>query len=225
MRITGGSFRSRALRAPKGDRTRPTSDRVREALFSILVARVGREGRAPGGDEEEEEREEEEQEEEQSDPSMAGPSLSGERVLDLYAGTGALALEALSRGAAHATFVEEGRDALVALRGNIAELGVAKKAAVLAMSVERASRVLARVAEADRFTLVFADPPYKLVQGGEFVRTFAPIVQSGAFAPGATVVIEHASLDSAPELDDLSLVESRRYGDTTVSLYLYRSGN
>jgi len=178
VRITGGSFRSRALRAPKGDRTRPTSDRVREGLFSILVARVGRVGRAPEGDEEDEEREE--QEEEQSDPSMAGPSLSGERVLDLYAGTGALALEALSRGAAHATFVEEGRDALVALRGNIAELGVAKKAAVLAMSVERASRVLARVAEADRFTLVFADPPYKLVQGGEFVRTFAPIVQSGA---------------------------------------------
>ena len=193
MRITGGSYRSRPLRAPKGDRTRPTSDRVREALFSILLARGG------------------------------SPSFSGQRVLDLYAGTGALALEALSRGAAHATFVEEARDALVALRGNIVELDVAGRTTVLAMSVERAARALSRAPEGERFTLVFADPPYKFIQGGEFVQSFIPILQSGAIAPDATVVIEHATADPPPVISDLNLTDSRRYGDTSLSLYLYRS--
>ncbi|WXB15520.1 16S rRNA (guanine(966)-N(2))-methyltransferase RsmD [Pendulispora albinea] len=195
-------MRSRPLRAPKGDRTRPTSDRVREALFSILVARIGRtdDGELP---------------------------FSGDRVLDLYAGTGSLGLEALSRGAAHATFVEEGRDALVALRGNIVELGVAKTTTVLAMSVERATRTrtLGRISKEEQLTLVFADPPYKLVKGGELARALGPIVESDALAPDATVVIEHASGDAAPDVSGLSLEESRRYGDTTVSLYLYRSRN
>jgi len=189
MRITGGEFRSRPLRAPRGDRTRPTSDRVREAMFSMLVAR------AP---------------------------LEGARVLDLYAGTGALALEALSRGAAHATLVEEGREALVALRANISDLGVTDSTLVLPISVERASRTLARTPADACFDLVLADPPYKLIHGGEFLRAFAPIVQSSAIAPGATVVVEHASVDSAPVVDSLILLESRHYGDTAVSLYRSR---
>ncbi|WP_394845661.1 16S rRNA (guanine(966)-N(2))-methyltransferase RsmD [Pendulispora brunnea] len=187
MRITGGSHRSRSLRAPKGDRTRPTSDRVREALFSILR------------------------------------DVSGDRVLDLYAGTGALALEALSRGAEHATFVEEGRDALAALRYNIEQLDVGSRTTVLPMSVERAARALVRTVDDERFTLVFADPPYRLIQGGEFVQSFEPIIHSGGIASDATVVVEHASADPPPTVSDLELLESRRYGDTTLSLYLYRS--
>jgi len=144
-------------------------------------------------------------------------------VLDLYAGTGALALEALSRGAEHATFVEEGREALAALRYNIEQLDVASKATVLPMSVERVGRTFSRTLEADRFTLVFADPPYKLIAGGEFVQSFEPIVCSGGLASDATVVVEHASADPPPTVSDLELLESRRYGDTTLSLYLYRS--
>src|ERR1700722_20157026 len=102
MRITGGAFRSRALRAPRGMATRPTSDRVREGLFGIL--------------------------------SSAG-ILTGARVLDLYAGTGALALEAVSRGAAGATLVESGREALEAARVNVASLGLEDRVRIVAADV------------------------------------------------------------------------------------------
>src|SRR3954464_12918408 len=102
MRIIAGRLGGRTLVAPHGRGTRPTSDRVREALFSIL------------GD------------------------LSGAEVLDLYAGTGALGLEAISRGAARATFVERARPALVALRANIDKLGVSSQCEVLTTTVERA---------------------------------------------------------------------------------------
>src|ERR1700680_1652370 len=98
MRITGGIHRSRSLRAPRGERTRPTSDRVREALFGILTARR---------------------------------SLAGLEILDLYAGTGALALEALSRGAGRATLVESSREALAAIRANVAALGVQDRVRVI----------------------------------------------------------------------------------------------
>ena len=149
-------------------------------------------------------------------------SLAGARVLDLYAGTGALGLEAVSRGAVHATFVEQGREALVALRANIAELGVTDRTRLLPISVERASRALIRAPIEECFTLIFADPPYKLIHGGEFLRTFASIAQSSALAPGGIAVVEHASADAAPVLNDLNRLTSRRYGDTTVSLYRSR---
>src|ERR1700734_537317 len=102
MRITGGTHRSRAIRAPRGQATRPTSDRVREALFGILESAGG---------------------------------VRGGRVLALYAGTGALALEALSRGAARAVLVESSREALAAVRGNVASLDLADVARVLAADV------------------------------------------------------------------------------------------
>src|SRR5437899_4832041 len=106
MRITGGEHRSRGLVAPRGHATRPTSDRVREALFAILGA------------------------------MQPMQSIEGARVLDLYAGTGALALEALSRGASCAVMVERGREALDAIRANVAALGVAAVARVVAAPVE-----------------------------------------------------------------------------------------
>src|SRR5262249_3327716 len=129
MRITGGVHRSRNLVAPRGQATRPTSDRVREALFAILRA----------------------------DPPIHGP-----RVLDLYAGTGALALEALSRGAAFAVLVERGKEALDAIRANVAALGVAAEARVVSVPVERAARGVQTAATAlggEAFDLVFVDPP------------------------------------------------------------------
>ena len=151
MRITGGTFRSRPLRAPRGDRTRPTSDRVREALFSILGAHR---------------------------------SLAGARVLDLYAGTGALALEALSRGAAHATVVESGAEAVAALRANVHSLGLADSVRIVTTPVERAA---ARPSSTDApFDLVFADPPYALVRSGKVVRAMARWLAPPHLAPSAT---------------------------------------
>jgi 16S rRNA (guanine966-N2)-methyltransferase len=182
MRITGGTFRSRTLRAPRGQATRPTSDRVREALFAILSSRHG--------------------------------ALEGARVLDLYAGTGALALEALSRGAAEATLVESARDALAALRANVRALGVEHVAHIVAQDVREAVRRLE-----GPYDLVLADPPWSLVEQGEPPRALAQLAARGALAPEAIVVLEHASRTAAPAIAGLVLGETRRYGDTSLSLY------
>ncbi len=184
MRITGGIHRSRALRAPRGDATRPTSDRVREALFSTLAS--------------------------------AG-ALEGARVLDLYAGTGALGLEALSRGASSATWVESGRDALVALRANVEALGATASARIVRSPVERAATQLV----GNAFDLIFADPPYADVPSGALARALAPWLSAEPpfFSSGAILVLEHASRDTAPALAPFVLAGSRRYGDSTLSTY------
>ncbi len=179
MRITGGQYRSRALKAPKGSLTRPTSDRVREALFSIL-----------------------------------GPRAAARRVLDLYAGTGALGLEALSRGAESVVFVERSKEALAALRANVEALGLVARACV-ASAVERAARDL----EGERFDLVFADPPYADVKSGAAVRAIEALVLPH-LAPSALLVLEHASRDPAPLIEGLVLDDGRTYGDTTLSFYV-----
>lgn len=187
VRITGGLHRSRSLRAPRGADTRPTSDRVREAIFGILTS--------------------------------AGV-VEEARVLDLYAGTGALGLEALSRGAAHATLVERGRDALLAIRANVDALGLAQQTTVISKAVERALPLLSGAA----FQLVFCDPPYADVASGALARALAPIIASAVIDPDARIVVEHASADPPPALPGLSLEDTRRYGDTTVSFYV-KSGS
>lgn len=185
MRITGGSLRSRSLRAPHGQATRPTSDRVREALFAILDS-AGR--------------------------------LAGARVLDLYAGTGALALEALSRGAAAATLVESGRQALEAARANVASLGLPDRVRILACDVGAA---VDRLGRHGPFDLVLVDPPWALVDARE--RGVGPILAllaaSGALAPGATVVLEHSARTPAPEIAGLERMDTRRYGDAALAFY------
>ncbi len=183
VRITGGLHRSRSLRAPRGVDTRPTSDRVREAVFGILTS--------------------------------AG-AIEEARVLDLYAGTGALGLEALSRGAAHATLVEKGRDALIAFRANIGDLGLAGQTTVVPKAVERALPLLGGAA----FQLVFCDPPYADVPSGALARALAPLMASAVIDPEARIVVEHATADAPPALPGLSLEDTRRYGDTTVSFYV-----
>lgn len=183
MRITGGAFRSRPLRAPRGQDTRPTSDRVREALFGIL--------------------------------SSAG-AVEGARVLDLYAGTGALALEALSRGAARAVLVESSREALSALRANVGALGVGGEATVVAADVRGA---IGRLARQGPFDLVLADPPWALVDAGEAGRVLAGLATEGAFAPEATIVLEHSSRSAPPAVPGLIQGDARRYGDTALAFY------
>nr|WP_276591737.1 16S rRNA (guanine(966)-N(2))-methyltransferase RsmD [Sphingomicrobium nitratireducens] len=135
--------------APPGRLTRPTADRTRETLFSMLASRIG--------------------------------SFEGLRVADLYAGSGALGLEALSRGAAHATFVETDREALAAIRANLAALGATARGEVRAQSAEKLPPVTAP------FDLVLADPPYKVGSGNVVVEA---VVEAGWLAPGGWLAIE-----------------------------------
>lgn len=184
MRITGGIHRSRLLAAPSGNRTRPTADRVREALFSILSSRG---------------------------------ALAGAVVLDLYAGTGALGLEALSRGAREAVFVESDRAALEVLRKNVDSLGEQARTRIVVGPVERC---LPRVA--GPFTLLLCDPPYAdLVRAA---RVLSEIADEGALAEGALVVLEHASRDTPAEIPHLDRIEARTYGDTAISIYELSQG-
>lgn len=186
MRITAGVFRSRPIRAPKGDRTRPTSDRVREALFSMLEAER---------------------------------PIQGARVLDLYAGTGALAFESLSRGAAHATLVEKDRAALAAIAENVKALGLEDRTRVVPVEI---ARCVGRL-PAEGFDLIFADPPYRDVPSGELVKSLDPIFRAEVMRENARFVLELASRDQVPEIAALALVKRRTYGDTEIAIFDVRS--
>jgi 16S rRNA (guanine966-N2)-methyltransferase len=186
MRITGGRWRSRALEAPRGTTTRPTSDRVREALFSMLV----------------------------SDGHLGDDAAP--RVLDLYAGSGALAFEALSRGAVSAVLVEQARDALAAIRENAQALDATSLVRVVAGKVDRSLEKLD-----GPFGIVFADPPYADVRSPAFAGILAAAAR--LLGPGGALVLEHASADPPPEVAGLMLDRSRRHGDTTLTLYVRTS--
>ncbi|WP_353473804.1 16S rRNA (guanine(966)-N(2))-methyltransferase RsmD [Salipiger sp. H15] len=181
MRIIAGDWRGRALSAVgKGDpgaHLRPTTDRVRESLFNML-----------GG-------------------GRFGEPFEGATVLDLFAGTGALGLEALSRGAVSATFVDDGRVAQKLIRQNIRLLGCEDRARLLSCN---ATRLPAAEAQA---TLVFLDPPYGQSLGG---RALEAARAQGWLAPGALIVWEESGPQAAPE--GFAPLDSRRYGDTTVTL-------
>lgn len=154
MRIIAGDWRGRPLVVPAGQATRPTADRVREALFSMLASRLG--------------------------------TFEGLRVADLFAGSGALGLEALSRGAAHVTFVEQDGVALDALRANIAKLG-ATGAEV------RAQSVMALPPAPAPYDLVLLDPPYGTNAADVALDR---LLRLGWFAPGAIVSVETAKGDA-----------------------------
>lgn len=160
MRIVAGAWRGRTLIAPTGSTTRPTADRVRQALFDMLL-------HAPWG---------------------GRQVLEGARVLDLFAGTGALGLEALSRGAAHALFVEQDRSALSALRANIAACRAADHCTILTCDA-------LKLGAGEPVGLVFLDPPY----GHDLVeRSMARLRSVGRLAPGALIVAETARADPLP---------------------------
>jgi 16S rRNA (guanine(966)-N(2))-methyltransferase RsmD len=187
MRVTGGTFRSRALLAPKGQKTRPTTDRVREALFSALASR--------------------------------GALFDGARVLDLYAGSGALSFEALSRGAGEAVLVESDRAARDCIRENTNALDLTDRAHRVPTTVDKALDWLLKEKERDAdksFDLVLVDPPYDLVAtaafAGELVRA-AALIRTGGW-----LVLEHGKRDTAPPVPGIAWEEAREYGDTHVSL-------
>lgn len=182
MRIIAGAWRGRRLaEVGKGDagaHLRPTTDRVRESLFSMLM----------GG--------------------RFGDPISDARVLDLFAGTGALGLEALSRGAAEAVFVDDGRVAQRLLRDNIAAL----KAGEIARIAGRDASRLGANPEAG-YDLVFLDPPYGKGLGE---RALGAALAGGWIAPGALIVWEESAPVVVPE--GLSQLDARRYGDTVITI-------
>jgi 16S rRNA (guanine966-N2)-methyltransferase len=144
--------------------------------------------------------------------------LAGVRVLDLYAGTGALGLEALSRGAARATCVEWATGACESVRANAAALGLSRQLRLLRARVEQARPAV--VADAP-FDLVFADPPYAMVSSGEAARSLGRLLDGSPplLAPSAVIVLEHAKGDDPPTLPNLVVTGTRRYGDTALSFY------
>jgi 16S rRNA (guanine966-N2)-methyltransferase len=175
MRVIAGRWGGRRLQAPPGDATRPTSDRVREALFSVLA-----------------------------------PRIEGARVLDLFAGSGALGVEALSRGAAEATFVDSAPGAIRTIRANLAALG--GEAEIRRTDARRFLGAASRAAR--QYDLVFLDPPYRLAGrlGSELTAALPAVL-----APGAAVVAE--SDRRAPLELGLPLLDERRYGDTLIRIH------
>jgi 16S rRNA (guanine966-N2)-methyltransferase len=176
MRVVGGRLGGRPLVAPRGRGTRPTPERVREALFSIL-----------------------------------GP-LEGQRVLDLYAGSGALGIEAVSRGASELTLVDSSRAAVAAIRRNLVSLDLDAE-----VRHQGALRFLqSALGERRQYDLVFLDPPYDEAPrlAPELSAALVPVL-----GPRARVVFE-SDRRAPPELGPLQRVDERRYGDTLIRIYV-----
>lgn len=189
MRIVAGSLRGRRLTAPEGLDVRPTNARAREAVFNILEhGRFGRDGASP---------------------------LRGAQVLDGFAGTGAMGLEALSRGAAAAMFLESDRRALAAIRANVAACGVGAQATVMPADLRVPPRASAAC------DLVFLDPPYGEGLAGP---ALAALAAAGWFAPGATICLELGPEDARPEAAGFTLLDERRYGKARVAFLRYGGG-
>lgn len=190
LRVIAGEYGGRRLRAPRGLSTRPTADRVREALFNILP-----------------------------------PPAAGSVALDLYAGSGALGIEALSRGAAAAIFVDHDPVACRTLRDNLAALALLPRAVILQQRVERAlPRLLQRLpdqaAAAPPFAYVFVDAPYKDVASAlpGLLRYFSEHA-AALLAPNGILVAEHDRRDELRGFPRLPRFDVRRYGDTALSFF------
>jgi 16S rRNA (guanine966-N2)-methyltransferase len=148
--------------------------------------------------------------------NILGSAVAAARVLDLFAGTGALGIEALSRGAAAAVFVEEHPEALKVLRRNLADLGLEEITTIWALPVAVALKKLA--GRGERFGLAFLDPPYG---GGDATAALSALGSLSLLLPGAMVVVEHSRRESLPEVcGALTRLEVRRYGDTQAAFYL-----
>lgn len=171
MRIIAGRHRGRRLTAPAGLEVRPTAERAREALMSIL--------------------------------EHGTPPLRDARVLDLFAGTGAVALEALSRGARLALLVERDRRAQAAIRANVMRLGEGERARLLPLDATRLGPA------AHPFEIAFLDPPYR---SGLAAPALASLRAGGWLVPAARVVVERPAAERSPAIDGFTVDDERRYG-------------
>ena len=174
MRIIAGAWRGRTIEAPPGTGTRPTSDRAREGLFSMLTSRLG--------------------------------TFEDLQVADLFAGTGSFGLEALSRGAAHCTFVETDRAALEALRRNVAKLDAAGRADIRALDATRFG--------GGPFHLVLLDPPYG---SGLGEKAIANLIETGSLSPGCLIALETGRGEPI-HIPGLAEVADRTYGKARIRL-------
>ncbi len=183
MRVIAGRFKGRRLRAPKGFDVRPTSDKVKGALFNIVGSRV-----------------------------------EGARVMDLFAGTGSVGIEALSRGAAHVLFVEDDPAARKALEANLALCGVDSREATVWGRHGVAGLIRHLKSHADETAdLIFADPPYRRP---ETFRLLRPFVAGLGLAEHGWLVVEHArTTQLPPPLPPVTLARSCAYGDTVLSIF------
>ncbi len=186
MRIVGGEFRGRRLAAPHSDAIRPTSDRVRGAIFDIL-----RHG-------------------------IDGFEIGGARVVDLFAGTGALGLEALSRGARFALFVDMSAQARALIRRNIEALALTGRTRVWRRDATRLGSLEALAP----FDLLFADPPYGKGLGE---ASLIAAIAGCWLAPGAICVVEEAANAPFSLPEGLERIHERRYGDTATRFLRYRA--
>lgn len=188
MRIVGGIWRGRRIEAPKdSDRTRPTTDRTRESIASMIL-------------------------------SERDLTLDGESVLDAFAGSGAMAFELLSRGAAHATLVDSSRPAIRVITQNARSLKAESIVFVLAGDVLRLAGTPAL--KGAPFDVVFLDPPYAL-RADDNSSLLSAMIASDQLAQGATVVYEHAAGESGLDVSALTLAKSKKLGSTAVDLYRF----
>lgn len=178
MRIVAGRFKGAALATPKSSATRPTSDRLRETIFNILVHSIEMD-------------------------------LEGVRVLDLFAGTGALGFEAISRGAAHCTFIEEGADARGVIRRNMETFGLNGAAKIFRRDATR----LGAVGTIAPFDLLFADPPYDKHLGE---RALLAAAKGGWLKPGAVCILEERQSAQIERLPSFETLDLRQVGDSQV---------
>ena len=180
MRIVSGQFKGHPISAPKTRDTRPTSDRARESLFNILAH------------------------------AAYAPDLQGARVLDLFAGSGALGLEALSRGAAVCVFIETGRAARAAIQSNITALGVSEQAR---LHHRGATDPGSRPAAFEQpFDLVFADPPY----GKGLVRPCFEALQAGDWIGTNTLLVAETGMKESLDIPELEVIADRKIGAARV---------
>ena len=166
MRVVAGDLRGRRIESPSGDATRPTTDKVREAVFNALGSL---------------------------------DVVDGARVVDAFAGTGAMGIEALSRGAAHCTFIEKDREALLVLKRNIASLGLADRSSVISTDV------MAALGQHGNCDLFIADPPYGFSEWTQLLKNVT-----------ATVVVLESDREIA-EVDGWDTVRAKKYGRTHVA--------
>jgi 16S rRNA (guanine966-N2)-methyltransferase len=185
MRIVGGALKGRALTAPKHDGLRPTSDRVRESVFNILEHGVDAAGLRSG------------------------------RVIDLFSGTGALGLEALSRGADFALFVDDAAQARALIRQNIEAFGLTGVSKIF----RRSATDLGPVGTMQPFDLAFLDPPYNKGLGEQALECLA---SGGWLHDGAVVVLEESSKAEIAKVEGFAVVDQRQYGDTVTRFLTFK---